>query len=78
MIKVEVVEWIIPSFRSNHCMPHGKLKVTNGVETKICKTMGDLVTDTTGYQYITFNKKRYKVINVGRLYFPKIKLELVV
>lgn len=78
MIQVQVINWIVPYFGNVHIMPYGTLRVTNGEVTKICKTKGDKNTDVLGYQYITFQRKRYKVINVGRLYSPQIKLELII
>jgi hypothetical protein len=77
MIQVQVIDWIIPHFGNTHIMPYGTLRVTNGEVTKICKTKGDRNTDIVGYQYITFQRKRYKVMNVGSLYSPKIKLEII-
>lgn len=77
MIQAQVINWIIPYFGNSHIMPYGSLKVTDGKETKICKTKGDKVTDSIGYQYITFQRKRYKVINIGALSSPIIKLELI-
>ena len=57
----KVVEWNIPMFGNRHCMPYGKLLVTDGETEKVCKTKGDLDTDLFERQHITFNRKRYYV-----------------
>lgn len=63
MVKIKrVLEWTIPYFGNSHIMPYGKLLVTDGETEKVCSTKGDKETDTDGYQYITFNRKRYEVI----------------
>lgn len=61
----QILDWTFPSFGNRHCMPYGSLLVTDGETTKVCKTKGDLDTDTCDYQYITFKRKRYRVIRVG-------------
>lgn len=58
-----VVSWTFPTFNNVHTMSYGKLEVTDGKTTKICKTKGDTL-DTWHIhqcQYITFNRKPYKV-----------------
>lgn len=72
-----IVEWIYPLYGNVHCMPYGKLEVTDGVTTKIVSTKGDKLEDNSDYQYITFNRKRYKVVNYYENNLPKLKLELV-
>ena len=67
-----VLGWTIPYFGNKHIMPYGTLLVTDGKTEKACKTKGDLYTDSEGYQYITFQRKRYEVINRGRLHGPFI------
>lgn len=63
MVEVKrVLEWTIPYFGNCHIMPYGKLLVSDGITEKVCSTKGDKETDTDGYQYITFNRKRYEVI----------------
>ena len=69
-----VMEWVIPHFGNRHIMPYGKLLVTDGTKEKICKTKGDLEYDESDYQYITFQRKRYRVINNGSLYSPALTL----
>jgi hypothetical protein len=76
-ISVKIISWTIPYFGNNHIMPYGVLQVSDGVTTKNCKTKGDKWDDTDGYEYINFKRKRYKVINIGEFYSPKIKLKLV-
>lgn len=71
------VRYIIPTFGNNHTIPYGAIMVfanVNGVKiTKICKTKGDTTFDN-GEQYITFCRKRYKVINQsqGFIFIPPI------
>lgn len=72
-----IVSWTIPYFGNVHCQPYGILEVTDGTTTKCCHTKGDKETDEVGYQYITFNRKRYEVVNEGRLHFPALRLRLV-
>ncbi len=62
---VKVVSWTFPYFGNVHFMPYGILRVTDGTDTKDCKTKGDTIYDDCGYQYITFKRKRYKVVNNG-------------
>ena len=50
-------------YGNRHIMPYGTLLVTDGVDTKVCKTKGDLYTDDCDYQYITFKRKRYRLIH---------------
>ena len=67
MVEVKrVLEWTIPYFGNCHIMPYGKLLVTDGETEKGCSTKGDKETDTDGYQYITFNRKRYEVISTRK------------
>lgn len=74
-IKIKsILSWTIPYFGNSHYCPYGVLQVTDGTTTKPCRTKGDTIYDTTGYQYITFNRRRYKVINNGRLYAPALTL----
>lgn len=72
-----IVSWTIPYFGNNHYCSYGVLQVTDGTTTKNCRTKGDVVGDTIGYQYITFNRRRYKVVNKGRLYSPALTLRPV-
>ncbi len=72
-----VVSWAVPMCGNRHFMPYGTLRVTDGVTTKICQTKGDRWVDHDGYQYITFKRKRYKVINSGKLLFPILSLKEV-
>lgn len=74
---VKVVDWTIPYCGNNHYLPYGTIKVTDGTTTKCCKTKGDKWTDHEGYQYITFNRKRYKIINSGTMFYPQLSLEIV-
>ena len=62
-----IVNWTFPYFGNVHIMPYGELEVTDGVDTKICKTKGDKYTDNEGYQYITFKRKRYLVCGTSSL-----------
>ena len=68
-----IIEWIYPYFGNIHTMPYGKIEVTDGITTKICKTKGDTLDTFDKYncQYITFNRKPYKLVKYG----TKISLE---
>ncbi len=74
----DVIEWIYPYFGNVHCMPYGKLLVSDGTTTKVCPTKGDKITDNDGYQYITFKRKRYKVVKYYKGNMKCIKLEEVI
>ena len=61
-----IQDYTVPMFGSVRSMPYGKLYVTDGNEKKLC------VIKEEGYlQYITFNRRRYYVKNVGCLYAPE-------
>ena len=65
-VHIEKVLYIIhPSFGNNHTRPYGAFLVSDGLDTKKCRTKGDMVGDE-GPQYITFKRKRYKVTITGR------------
>lgn len=72
-----VVEWVQPYFGNRHTMPYGKLEVTDGVTTRIVNTKGDTLDtfDRYGCQYITFNRKPYKLIEFYEGHLRKMKLE---
>jgi len=67
---IGLLDYTIPMFGNRRCMPYGKLKVTDGVETKIVPIKdGDA---SVGYQqYFTFNRKRYYIRNDGSLHAPR-------
>lgn len=71
---IAVVFWTIPYFGNKHWCPYGVLKVSDGKTSKICRTKGDVLGDSTGYQYITFNRHRYEVIDRGSLHSPRLSL----
>ena len=72
-----ILDWTIPYFGNHHIMPYGTLLVQQGDTVLRCKTKGDLYTDNDGYQYITFKRKRYEVINRGRLHSPQLELRAI-
>lgn len=61
----KVLDWTIPFFGNDHIMPYGSLLVTDGNTERICRTKGDRYYDNEGYQYITFNRRRYEVLSSG-------------
>lgn len=73
----KLLNYVIPYFGNNHYMPYFTAEVTDGNTTKVCKSKGDKIGDNSGYQYITFNRKRYKVVNNGSMYHPILSLILV-
>ena len=75
-LNIKVADWTIPMYGNVHCMPYGTLIVSDGKRKERCKTKGDRWNDF-GPQYITFNKRRYNVINKGTMYNPKLELELI-
>lgn len=69
-----ILSWTIPYFGNRHIIPYGTLLVTDGKTVKACKTRGDLEYDNSDYQYITFQRKRYRVVNKGHLHSPALTL----
>ena len=68
-----VVDYTIPMCGNKRCLPYGKLKVTDGITTKIVPIKdGDSIVDYK--QYITFNRKRYYIRNIGGLHTPKYEV----
>lgn len=72
----ELLSYNIPYFGNVHTQPYFTAIVTDGKKTQVCKSKGDKVGDKEMYQYITFNRKRYKVFNTGTLYAPNLRLKL--
>ena len=71
MIKIIGLEnYIIPMYGNKRNLPYGDLIITDGMTSGKAK----IKEDSKG-QYITFNRKRYYVSNVGRLYSPKFVFE---
>ena len=72
-----VVEWVQPYFGNRHFMPYGKLEVTDGETSKIVKTKGDTLDeyDRYGCQYITFNRKPYRLVQYYEGHLNKLRLE---
>jgi hypothetical protein len=65
-VHIEKVIYIIhPSFGNKHTRPYGVFLVSDGLDTKRCRTKGDMEGDK-GPQYITFKRKRYKITITGR------------
>lgn len=73
----QILTYTIPTFGNNHTMPYFTAEITDGKDVKVCKSKGDVTGDYTGYQYITFKRKRYKVMNNGSLWYPKLTLSQV-
>ena len=69
----KVISWTIPYFGNRHTIPYGKLLVTDGETEKAVSTKGDTLDTYSRYgcQYITFNRKPYKLIHAG----DKLELE---
>lgn len=61
----KVLSWTIPFFGNEHIMPYGSLLVTDGNTECVCRTKGDRYYDNEGYQYVTFNRRRYEVLSSG-------------
>lgn len=72
-----IVEWVQPYFGNSHFMPYGKLEVTDGETTKVVSTKGDVLGEFERYgcQYITFNRKPYKLVKYIDGDKRKLKLE---
>ena len=66
-----IVNYVIPTNGNMHIEPYGKLKVTDGRETKVVSFKAD----KDGRTYFCFNRKRYYIVNMGSLYAPKFMLE---
>ena len=71
MIQIkELKNYTIPYYGNKRSMPYGDLVVSDGKNRKTCKILDD-----GEKQYITFNRKRYYVRNVGSLYSPQFVIE---
>lgn len=68
--KIEILEWVVPSFGNNHLFPYFRLRLVgeNGVE-KIVWTK-----EEGPNTYFTFCRKRYYFVNKGRLYSPRLEI----
>ena len=73
----QILEWTYPMYGNVHIMPYGKLLVTDGIDTEVCATKGDKYSDKVDYQYITFKRKRYKLITFYKGDVKCLKLEEV-
>jgi len=74
-VRVAGIEsWTYPFFGNIHSIPYGSLLITDGVDTKVCRTKGDRSGDE-GPQYITFKRKRYEVVREGRAFAEKFSLK---
>lgn len=69
----QIIDWTIPYFGNDNTMPYGTLLITDGETEKFCKTKGTKYYEN-GTRYITFKRKRYKVVNNGGLHSPKLSL----
>ncbi len=66
---IGLVGYTIPLFGNRRCLPYGKLIVSVDGARRVCP-----IRDAPdGTQYITVNRKRYPVVNAGRLYAPVYK-----
>lgn len=72
----QVLSWTIPFFGNDHIMPYGSLLVTDGTSERVCHTHGDRYYDNAGYQYITFNRRRYEVLASDHLARGTMKISL--
>ena len=57
--------------------PFGSLVVSDGISSETVYTQGDRTDDTTGYQYVVFKEKRYKVFQKMINKIINVSLELV-
>lgn len=77
-VRISLRNWTIPMYGNNHSIPYGTLRVRGEIDGKqvdvIVRTKGDLCGDCTP-QYVVINRKRYKVRNLGTMYFPQLSLE---
>lgn len=62
-----IVDFTIPMYGNNRIFPYYTLEVTDGDLTKIVKTKED-----GPNIYFTFKRKRYYVVNEGKLHNPKL------
>lgn len=69
MIIQKIISYTIPLFGNTHCLPYGKLLVTDGQNQKIVK-----IKDDGGKQFFTYQRKRYYIENTGKLYSPHYKV----
>lgn len=65
----KIRSWTIPMFGNTHLFSYGVLVVSDGETTKECRTR-----EEGPMTFITFKRKRYEVVNNGRLYQPGLAL----
>lgn len=85
ILRVKVKKWVIPLYGNKHTMPYGTLYVeisykehpfeTMKYESFCVSTKGDTIHDKEGYQYVTINRQRYRVITESSMWNPKIELK---
>lgn len=56
---VQIIKYTIPFFGNKRSHPYGKIKVSDGKDTKIVNFENDS---------FTFKRKRYQLENIGSLY----------
>lgn len=70
MVSIKSIKsWTIPFFGNTHNFSYGVLVVSDGETTKECRTR-----EEGPLTFITFKRKRYEVVNEGRLYEPKLTI----
>lgn len=64
---VEILSYTIPLCGNRRIFPYGRMRIEhNGEETVV--RFGEV--DPEGFNYITFNRKKYRFCNAGSLYNP--------
>jgi hypothetical protein len=75
--KIYVHQWVVPYIGNKHTLPYGTLRiVVDDDKLGEYAIFSKIHTSESYKQYVIIDKKRYIVTNVGRLYNPKIQLEL--
>ena len=81
ILGIKVKNWTIPLYGNKHTMPYGSLHIEirnendGSINFIIVKTKGDCEGDKEGYQYVTINRQRYRVITESSMWNPKIELK---
>lgn len=66
---IGIEAYTVPMFGNRRSLPYGKLRVADdeGKNPRIV----DIKDGEAGNQYVTYQRKRYGVINTGSLYSPR-------
>lgn len=65
----KIVDYTIPFYGNRRLFPYATLYICDGKNRRIIKTEEDV-----NGSYFIFNRKKYRVVNHGSLYNPKLQV----